>query len=185
VSRIGSLPIELPTGVELAAQGGEVKVKGPKGELRVPFNTSMLDLQVESQLVRIQRRADDKASRAVHGLTRSLIANAVTGVTQRFSKRLDVFGVGFRVEVQGRKLTLHIGFSHPVVYEAPEGIELITENAIQGAQVRIAVHGIDKQQVGQTAAEIRNKRKPDPYKGKGIRYENEVIHWKAGKTASA
>ena len=96
-----------------------------------------------------------------------------------------MFGVGFRAEVQGRRLTLYIGYSHPVVYEAPEGIELSTENAVQGAQVRIAVHGIDKQQVGQTAAEIRDKRKPDPYKGKGIRYENEVIHWKAGKTASA
>ena len=185
MSRIGSLPIELPKGVKVDPQGAEVNVKGPKGELWVPFNVNLMDLQVEEQQVRIQRKADDKATRAIHGLTRSLIANAVTGVTQRFSKRLDVFGVGFRAEVQGRRLTLHIGFSHPVVYEAPEGIELSTESAIQGAQVRIAVHGIDKQQVGQTAAEIRDKRKPDPYKGKGIRYENEVIHWKAGKTASA
>ena len=185
MSRIGLLPIELPKGVELSAQGEEVKVKGPKGELRVPFNINLLDLQVEAQQVRIQRKGEDKFSKALHGLTRSLIANAVTGVTQRFVKRVDVFGVGFRAEVQGRRLTLQIGYSHPVVYEAPEGIELVAEPAIQGAQVRIAVHGIDKQQVGQTAAEIRDKRKPDPYKGKGIRYENEVIHWKAGKTASA
>jgi large subunit ribosomal protein L6 len=171
--------------VKVDSRGAEVRVKGPKGELSVPFNAGLMDLQIDERQVRIQRKGDDKAARAIHGLTRSLIANAVTGVTQRFSKRLDVFGVGFRAEVQGRRLTLHIGFSHPVIYEAPEGIELATENAIQGAQVRIAVHGIDKQQVGQTAAEIRDKRKPDPYKGKGIRYENEVIHWKAGKTASA
>lgn len=185
MSRIGLLPITLPQGVELAAQGPEVKIKGPKGELRVPFNVSLLDLKVEQQQVRIQRKADDKFARAVHGLTRSLIANAITGVTQRFSKRLDVFGVGFRAVVEGRRLTLSIGYSHTVVYEAPEGIELSTENPVQGAVVRIVVQGIDKQQVGQAAAEIRDKRKPDPYKGKGIRYENEVIHWKAGKTASA
>jgi len=185
VSRIGSLPVELPQGVEVSPSGGGVKVKGPKGELSVPFDAARLELQIENGAVRIRRKADDKEARAIHGLTRSLVANAVTGVTRRFSKRLDIYGIGFRAEIQGRRLTLHIGYSHPVVYEAPEGIELTAENPVQGAQVRIAVHGIDKQRVGQTAAEIRSKRKPDPYKGKGIRYEGEVIHWKAGKTAAA
>lgn len=185
MSRIGSLPITRPQGVEVSANGEEVKVKGPKGELSVPFDPALLELQVEGDAIRIQRKSDDQSARAIHGLTRSLIANAITGVTQRFSKKLDIYGIGFRAEIQGRRLTLHIGYSHPVVYEAPEGIELTTENPAQGAQVRIVVHGIDKQQVGQTAADIRHQRKPDPYKGKGIRYEDEVIHWKAGKTAAA
>ena len=119
----------------------------------------------------------------MHGLIRSLIANAVTGVTEGFSKRLNVYGVGYRAELQGSRLTLHIGYSHPVIYEAPEGVELATEDGVGGAQAGIVISGIDKQKVGQAAADIREKRKPDPYKGKGIRYENEVIHWKAGKTA--
>ena len=185
MSRIGLQPITRPQGVEVAADEEAVKVKGPKGELSVPFNSALLDLQIEGEVIRIQRKSDDKSTRAIHGLTRSLIANAIAGVTQPFSKRLDIFGIGFRAEIQGRRLTLHIGYSHPVVYEAPAGIELTTENPVQGAQVRIVIQGIDKQQVGQTAADIRDKRKPDPYKGKGIRYENEVIHWKAGKTAAA
>ena len=167
----------------MSVAGAQVSVKGPKGALDVIFRLDRIDVEVETDQVRVGRRSEEKESLALHGLTRSLIANAVIGVTEGYSKNLDIYGVGFRVEQDGPVLTMHIGFSHPVVYEAPEGIELTTENPVQGAQARVVIRGIDKQKVGQTAAEIRQKRKPDPYKGKGIRYENEVIHWKAGKTA--
>lgn len=183
MSRIGKQPVVLPEGVKVAVDGPQVKVTGPKGELTVPFISDRISVQVDGGAVIVQRKSEEKQSMALHGLTRSLIANAVSGVTEGFAKRLDVHGVGFRAEIQGRQLTLHIGYSHPVVYEAPEGIELVSENPTQGAQARILIQGIDKQQVGQVAAEIRHKRRPDPYKGKGIRYENEIIHWKAGKAA--
>ncbi len=187
MSRIGVLPVSLPAGVEAALDPGAFKVKGPKGSLVVPFNPGNLDVQVEDRAVRVQRKSEEKAVKALHGLTRSLIANAVAGVTQGFAKNLDVHGIGFRAEVQGQQLTLNIGYSHVVVYQAPEGVELAVEGPVagSGAQARVVVRGIDKQKVGQAAAEIRDKRKPDPYKGKGIRYENEVIHWKAGKTAAS
>lgn len=183
MSRIGNTPIVLPKGVEVGVSPGEVKVKGPKGELSVPFDASCLDVKVEDGVLGIVRRSEEKNARALHGLIRSLVANAVTGVTEGFSKRLDLFGVGYRAEVQGRRLTLHVGFSHPVVYEAPEGIEVAVEPGQGGAQARIVVQGIDKQKVGQAAADIRFKRRPEPYKGKGIRYEGEIIHWKTGKAA--
>jgi len=162
---------------------GKIDVKGPKGELQVPFDATHLEIEVGDRVLRVSRKSEEKRVRALHGLARSLIANAVTGVSQGFSKRLDIFGVGYRAEVQSNRLTLYIGYSHPVVYEAPRGIELVLEDPQGGAQARISVRGIDKQQVGQVAADIRFKRKPEPYKGKGIRYENEVIHWKAGKAA--
>jgi large subunit ribosomal protein L6 len=177
------MPVVLPRGVEVAVGNGEVKVKGPKGEVRVPFRREHVQVELAEGKVQIGRKAEVKSTRALHGLTRSLIANAVRGVTQGFSKNLDVFGVGFRAEVQGRRLTLHVGYSHPVIYEAPAGIELALGEPQGGAQARIVVRGVDKQQVGQVAADIRFKRKPEPYKGKGIRYEGEIIHWKAGKTA--
>ncbi|SVB65800.1 uncharacterized protein METZ01_LOCUS218654, partial [marine metagenome] len=116
-------------------------------------------------------------------LTRTLIANAVSGVTEGFSKNLDLFGVGYRAEVQGKQLTLQVGYSHPVVYQAPDGITIEVSDGTGGAQARIVIRGIDKQMVGQVAADIRFKRRPEPYKGKGIRYESEVIHWKQGKAA--
>lgn len=183
MSRIGKQPVVVPGGVKVAVDGAVVKVTGPKGELTVPFRSDRVDVEAEETAVVVTRKSDEKVSMALHGLTRSLIANAVSGVTEGFVKRLDVHGVGFRAEIEGRQLTLHIGYSHPVVYDVPEGIELVSENATQGAQARIVVQGIDKQRVGQVAADIRDKRRPDPYKGKGIRYENETIHWKAGKTA--
>ena len=183
MSRVGVVPVALPQGVEVGVSTGEVKVKGPKGELQVSFDVTHLGVKVEDKVLQVTRTSEEKRARALHGLIRSLVANAVTGVTEGFSKRLDVFGVGYRVEVQGSRLTLHVGYSHPVVYEAPKGIELIAENGQGGAQARIVVQGIDKQQVGQVAADIRFKRKPEPYKGKGIRYDDEVIHLKAGKTA--
>jgi large subunit ribosomal protein L6 len=183
VSRVGAEPIPLPQGVEASLNGKEVQVKGPKGELLVSFDPAHLEVHLEEKVIKVQRRSEEKQTRAFHGLTRSLIANAITGVSEGFSKKLDVVGVGYRAEVQGRKLTLYLGYSHPVAYEAPEGIELSTEDAPGDVQTRIVIRGIDKQTVGQVAADIRFTRKPDPYKGKGVRYENEVIHFKAGKTA--
>jgi len=158
-------------------------VKGPKGQLQLSYRIDMIDVAVDAGAVLVTRSSEVKEAMALHGLTRSLVANAVDGVTQGYSKNLDLFGVGYRAEAEGRNLTLNIGFSHVVDYEAPEGIEITIAPAIAGAQARIVVSGIDKQMVGQVAADIRQKRKPDPYKGKGIRYENEVIHWKAGKSA--
>ena len=184
MSRIGELPIPLPKGVDVTVSEGEVQVKGGKGALQVPFDSASLGIKVEDGSMAVERKEESKKHRALHGLIRALVANAVEGVTQGFSKNLDVYGVGFRVDLQGRKLVMNIGYSHTVEYEPPQGIELSSENPVQGAQARIVVKGIDKQLVGQVAADIRSKRKPDPYKGKGIRYENEVIHWKAGKTAS-
>lgn len=184
MSRVGKMPVPVPSGVEVSAGGDDLKVKGPKGELQVPLRSDVMGVTVEDSFITVARKSESKEAMAVHGLIRSLIANAVTGVTEGFSKRLNVYGVGYRAELQGsRRLTLHIGYSHPVIYEAPEGVELATEDGVGGAQVGIVISGIDKQKVGQAAADIREKRKPDPYKGKGIRYENEVIHWKAGKTA--
>ena len=165
MSRIGKQPVVLPAGVSVVVEGAEVKVSGPKGELTVPFVSDRIGVQVDEGAVVVQRKSEEKKSMALHGLTRSLVANAVSGVTEGFSKRLDVHGVGFWAEIEGHRLTLHIGYSHPVVYEAPEGVELISENPTQGAQARIVVQGIDKQQVGQVAADIRHKRRPDPYKG--------------------
>ena len=182
MSRVGKQPVPVPQGVQVSVANSQVTVKGPKGQLQFGFRSDRVDVSVDGDQVVVSRHSDEKQSMALHGLTRSLIANAVVGVTEGFSKRLDVYGVGFGVDQQGRKLTMQIGFSHLVEYESPEGIEVTTENPIQGAQARIVISGIDKQQVGQAAADIREKRKPDPYKGKGIRYENEVIHWKAGKT---
>jgi large subunit ribosomal protein L6 len=183
VSRVGKKPIPVPQGVDVSIQGADVKVKGPKGLLQLSYRTDFVAVTVDDSEVRVTRKSEVKQAWALHGLTRSLVANAVQGVTDGYAKNLDLFGVGYRAETQGRKLMLNIGFSHVVDYEAPEGIEIVIAPAIAGAQARIVVSGIDKQMVGQVAADIRQKRKPDPYKGKGIRYEDEVIHWKAGKSA--
>ena len=185
MSRVGKQPIPVPKGVNVSVRGSDVKVKGPKGELDVSYRTDFIDVAVDDSEIRVTRRSEVKEAMALHGLTRSLVANAVKGVTEGYSKNLDLFGVGYRAEAEGRKLTLNIGFSHVVDYMAPEGIDISIGGGISGAQARIVVSGIDKQLVGQVAADIRQKRKPDPYKGKGIRYENEVIHWKAGKSAVA
>lgn len=185
MSRIGKKPVQIPQGVEVRVQGHDVTVKGPKGELQMAFRGEFIDLRVVDTEVLVTRKAEEKQALALHGLTRALVANAVRGVTQGFVKRLDLYGVGYRAEAKGRRLTLSIGYSHTVEYEAPEGIEVAVKDPVSGAQARIVVTGIDKQVVGQVAADIREKRKPDPYKGKGIRYEDEVIHWKAGKAAVA
>ena len=181
MSRVGKQPIPVPQGVDVSIKGRNMQVKGPKGQLALSYRSDLVDVVVHGHEILVTRKSEVREAMALHGLTRSLVANAVAGVTQGYAKNLDLFGVGYRAESSGGKLTLNIGYSHVVAYMAPEGIDITVGPAIPGAQARIVVSGIDKQMVGQVAADIRQK--PDPYKGKGIRYENEVIHWKAGKSA--
>jgi large subunit ribosomal protein L6 len=179
MSRIGKQPIPLPDGVEVAIEPELVKVKGPKGELEERVSRDMQVKQEDGQIV-VTRPSDRGEHRAIHGLTRSLIANMVQGVTEGFEKRLEIQGVGYRAQLQGRKLVMSLGYSHPVEVEAPEGIEFEVPQPTE-----VVVRGIDKQLVGETAARIRKVRKPEPYKGKGIRYEGEYVRKKAGKAAKA
>ena len=175
MSRIGKTPIPIPQGVEIKRAGSTVEVKGPKGSLShtIPEGVSM---QVEDGAIHVKRKTDAKRVRSLHGLSRTLIANMVTGVTEGFTKGLEIVGIGYRANIQGRNLQLSLGYSHPVIYPIPEGIEVEVEK-----QNKITIKGIDKQQVGQVAAEIRSFRRPEPYKGKGIRYVGEQVRRKAGK----
>lgn len=175
MSRIGKAPIPIPQGVEITQAGPAVEVKGPKGAMShtIPVGIS---LQVADGVIHVKRDGDAKRMRSLHGLTRTLIANMVTGVTQGFEKGLEIVGIGYRANLQGRNLQLSLGYSHPVIYPLPEGIEVVVEK-----QNKLTVTGIDKQKVGQAAAEIRSFRKPEPYKGKGIKYIGEQIRRKAGK----
>lgn len=176
MSRIGKQPVGIPDGVEVAIDGRDVTIKGPKGEVSTTVPEGIEVGREDGEIV--VRRPDDEAkTRAMHGLARSLIANAVEGVTQGFSKKLEIRGVGYRAEASGRKVTLTLGFSHPIEYAVPEGIDVTTPTPTS-----IEVKGADKQQVGQVAAELRAYRKSEPYKGKGIRYEGEYVRRKAGKT---
>ncbi len=178
MSRIGRKPISLPAGVEINIENNIITVKGPKGTLSQSIPEDIAIDQEENELL-VKRPSDAKRHRAMHGLTRALVANMVTGVTSGFEKKLEMVGVGYRAQMQGSKLVISIGFSHPVEVEAPEGIEFEVP-----AVTKITVKGIDKQLVGNTAAHIRAIRKPEPYKGKGLRYENEVVRRKAGKTGA-
>jgi len=176
MSRIGKAPIAVPGGVDVKIDGATVTVKGPKGELSRQVDEQVSVRQDGDQLL-VERNDDSREARALHGLTRSLIANMVTGVTEGFRKELDIVGVGYRAALKGNKaIELALGFSHPVVVNAPEGIDFVVP-----APTRIEVHGIDKQLVGQVAADIRAWRKPEPYKGKGVRYVDEHVRRKAGK----
>jgi large subunit ribosomal protein L6 len=177
MSRIGKQPIEIPSGVEVAVDGSRVTVKGPRGALEQTFHPEMR-IRQENGTVRVERPGDDGFHRSLHGLTRTLIANMVEGVTKGFEKRLEIVGVGYRAVLKGKDLDLALGFSHPVTVQAPEGIEFEVP-----APNRITVRGNDKQAVGEVAANIRKARKPEPYKGKGIRYEGEYVRKKAGKAA--
>ena len=177
MSRIGKLPVSIPAGVTITvAADNTVTVKGPKGELSQKISPKMI-IEQDAGVLHVKRPDDEKESRALHGLSRSLINNMVQGVTAGFSKSLDIVGVGYRVQKNGSNLTLNMGFSHPVEVIAPKGITLDAPGPN-----KIVVSGIDKQLVGQVAADIRKIRKPEPYKGKGIKYENEVIRRKEGKT---
>ena len=183
MSRIGKMPIAIPSGVTVdIAENNTVTVKGPKGELTRTL-PQVMDIKQEGEEIIVERPNDLKKNRALHGLTRSLINNMVIGVTEGYSKTLEINGVGYRAQKQGKKLVLSLGYSHPVEMEDPEGIDVQVED-----QVKIIVSGIDKEKVGQYAAEIRTKILPEPYKGKGIKYEGEYIRrkdGKAGKTAAA
>ena len=177
MSRIGRKPIPVPSGVTVTVDGSTVKVKGPKGELSRTFEPSMKVRQEGNELL-VERPNDDKRERALHGLTRALLANMVIGVTEGFKKTLEIVGVGYRAEKKGKNLVVSVGYSHPVQYPEPEGITLTAP-----APTTIVVEGVDKQKVGQVAAELREFRPPEPYKGKGIRYQGEQVRRKAGKTA--
>ena len=175
MSRIGRMPIAIPGGVTVdIAENNLVTVKGPKGTLTRSFPTEM-ELAVENNELTVKRPNDLKKMKSLHGLTRSLIHNMVTGVTHGFEKKLEINGVGYRAEKKGKTLVLHLGYSHDINMEDPEGLESVVEDN------KITVKGIDKEKVGQYAAEIRSKRSPEPYKGKGIKYDYEVIRRKAGK----
>ncbi|MFZ1459005.1 MAG: 50S ribosomal protein L6 [Candidatus Saccharimonadales bacterium] len=175
MSRIGKLPIQIPSGVTITVDSGNVTVVGPKGTL-TQFITPDVTVKVEDGTLTVTRRDDSKPARSQHGLMRALINNMVTGVTKGFEKKLEVNGVGFRVNMAGADLEMSLGFSHPVKYKAPAGVQITTN------KMEITVSGIDKQSVGQAAAEIRSLKKPEPYKGKGIKYADETIRRKAGKT---
>jgi large subunit ribosomal protein L6 len=175
MSRIGKRPIPLPQGVEVTIEGNRVAVKGPLGTLEREFPEGVT-IEKQDAVLLVHRRSDEPRDRALHGLSRTLLNNMVVGVTQGFAKGLEIVGVGYRAAKQGRKLTLTIGYSHPVEIEPPEGVEIEVP-----APTKIVVKGADKEKVGHLAAYIRSVREPEPYKGKGIRYEGEVIRRKAGK----
>lgn len=174
MSRIGKLPIQIPSGVTITVDSDVITVKGPKGELTVP-HLSDVTVAVDDGVTTVTRKDDQKIAKAQHGLQRALLNNAVVGVTEAFEKKLEVNGVGFRVSGGGQEIEMALGFSHPVKYKAQDGVQLTVN------KMEITVNGIDKQKVGQTAAEIRALKKPEPYKGKGIKYADEVILRKAGK----
>jgi large subunit ribosomal protein L6 len=177
MSRIGKQPIAIPDGVNVAVDPGRVTVNGPLGELTQNVPVRMLIEKEDGQLL-VKRPTERGDDRALHGLTRSLVANMVEGVTNGFEKRLDIQGVGYRASLRGTALELNVGYSHPVVIDAPAGITFEVP-----VQTEVVVKGIDKQQVGEIAAEIRDVRKPEPYKGKGIRYRGEYVRRKVGKRA--
>jgi len=177
VSRIGKKPIEIPNGVTVKIDGNVVKVKGPKGQLETTFHSNM-KVAAKDNLIEVTRPNDLKLNRSLHGLTRALINNMVLGVISEYKKTLDIVGVGYKVEQKGNNLLFNIGYSHPIYFLPPDGVKLEAPT-----QTQVVVSGIDKQLVGQVAAKIRSIRKPEPYKGKGIKYSDEQIVRKAGKTA--
>jgi large subunit ribosomal protein L6 len=179
VSRIGKLPITLPSGVKAAVDGDTVRLEGPKGKLQSPIPVGVA-VKVDGNVVRVERASDERKMRSLHGLTRKLIANMTQGVSQGFNRILDINGVGYRAEVRGQEIHMTLGYSHPVVFPLPAGVSASVER-----QVIITLSGADRQVVGETAAKIRSLRPPEPYKGKGIKYREEVIQRKAGKAVGS
>lgn len=175
MSRIGKSPISIPAKVQITIDGSHINIKGPKGELSRVLPQA-ITVEQEGETLLVKRRDESRSSRQLHGLSRSLVANMVEGVSQGFQRRLEIQGVGYRAQVQGRNLTLTVGYSHPVQIEPPQGIQLAVE-----ANTNVIVSGFDKELVGNIAARIRDVRPPEPYKGKGIRYAGEVVRRKAGK----
>jgi len=177
LSRIGKKLIEIPKGVNVSAEGQTVKVKGPKGELHQKVHSN-ISVEIKDNEITVTRPNDSKENKSLHGLTRALIQNMITGVDTAYKKELEIVGVGYRAELKGKNLLINIGYSHPIFFAPPETITLETPT-----QTQIIISGVDKQLVGQVAAKIRSFRQPEPYKGKGIKYANEHIRRKAGKTA--
>ncbi len=180
MSRIGKRPIEIPTGVDIKIDDGTVDVKGPKGSLSIEYRPNV-KFELDGRHLNVVNIDNSKENRKYHGLYRTLVANMVTGVTVGFLKRLEIHGQGYRAELKGNKLELQLGYSHPVIFDVPGGMEVKVEERRGDKQVWIDVWGIDKQAVGQFAANIRRKREPEPYKGKGIRYKGEHVRQKQGK----
>jgi large subunit ribosomal protein L6 len=177
MSRIGRRAIKVPAGVSVTVERSRVKIKGPRGEIEREFHPAMAIVH-ESGEIRVRRPSDRRDHRSLHGLTGALLANMVAGVVKGFEKKLEIVGVGYRAEPAGKALRFHLGLSHPVIYQPPEGVSLAAESP-----TLVKVWGVDKEKVGQAAAEIRSLRPPEPYKGKGIKYQGEQIRRKAGKTA--
>ncbi len=180
MSRVGKLPVKLPDKVKVAVANGDVKIAGPKGKMHFPFNPKV-KVEVAGAEVRISRPDETRQSKGLHGLTRTMVKNAVEGVTKGYEKSLEISGVGFKAELKGKDLHFTLGFSHPVVFKLPEGVTA----EVDPKQTRLTVRGVDKHLVGLTAAKIRGLRPPEPYKGKGIKYSTETIRRKEGKTGAA
>ncbi len=178
MSRIGRKPITIPKGVQVGIQGQQVEVKGPKGRLELRVH-DLCSVKIDDGSVVVARGAEHRSARALHGLTRALVANMVQGVTEGFERKLEIQGIGYRVQMAGRNLTFALGYSHPIVYALPEGVTAEVEK-----QTGITLRGVDKYLVGQTAAQLRALRPPDSYKGKGVRYAGEVVRKKVGKTGA-
>ena len=176
MSRIGKKIIQLPKGVKVAVEGSIATVEGPKGKINCPV-PARISFDIQAETIQINRANEDAQTKAYHGLTRALVQNAITGVTEGFKKDLDIVGVGYKAAMDGKKLRLDLGYSHPIFYEIPQGIQVAVEKL-----THVTVSGSDRQLVGQVAADIRKYRKPEPYKGKGVMYTGEVIRRKAGKT---
>lgn len=179
MSRIGKLPIAIPTGVKVAVESNDVRLEGPKGKLKTTLPTGV-KVKVEGSVVSVERASDDRKIRALHGLTRKLIANMAQGVSQGFNRVLDINGVGYRAEVKGQEIHMTLGYSHPVVFSLPQGVSASVER-----QIIITLNSADRQLLGETAAKIRSLRPPEPYKGKGIKYREEFIKRKAGKAVGS
>jgi large subunit ribosomal protein L6 len=178
MSRIGKKPIAVPKGVQIAVKDGQVEVQGPKGKLGLTVHR-LCSVKVADGSIVVSRAADHRVAKALHGLTRALVANMVRGVTEGFERKLEIVGIGYRVQQSGRTLTFSLGFSHPIVFPLPEGVQAEVDK-----QTAITLRGVDKQLVGQTAAQMRALRPPDPYKGKGVRYADEVVRKKVGKAGA-
>ena len=177
MSRIGKQPVVIPAGVDVTIEGQNLSVKGPKGTLALEIAEPITVSRADDGAIVVARPDDERRSRSLHGLSRTLVSNLVTGVTQGYTTKMEIFGVGYRVQLKGSNLEFALGYSHPVLIEAPEGITFAVETP-----TKFSITGIDKQKVGQISANIRRLRRPDPYKGKGVRYEGEQIRRKVGKT---
>jgi large subunit ribosomal protein L6 len=180
MSRIGKLPVKIPEKVKVTVAGGQVKVEGPKGKMSFPYNPVM-KVEVAGQEVRVSRPDESRLARGLHGLTRTLVRNALDGVTKGYERTLEISGVGFKAELKGKELAFTLGFSHPVAFKLPEGVTA----EVDAKQTKVTIRGVDKHLLGLTAAKIRALRPPEPYKGKGIKYAEETIRRKEGKTGAA